>query len=330
MRIDPALAGLIVDSAPTFGAGEAARGWAQEAGVAPLLAELACYGADRGLAECPGLLRLVSGGDEAVAFARTAAAATTRHLRGASLAAWPWRHFSNGVLHSVTLAAAGEASLSLALVDGAAWSAARKSAASDPLAPDLVAFQPGTLHAVVVAGAGSGRILRNRSSDPARARIETERIVFAAGGVFSIEGEHEALALDSIDGLLLTLRLYRRPAGDAPARQYNIVSGALVHQAASERGDSQAELMMALLRAMQRSDAAPTLAAIARCGAPAARWQALRECLALDSATGFAALVEIAARADDPLCAPARKLAESLAAQHPALALMREDLLCRA
>ena len=150
------------------------------------------------------------------------------------------------------------------------------------------------------------------------------------GSAFSIAGECEALALDAIGGLLLTLRLYRRPVGDTPARQYDIASGVLVHQTSSERRDSQAELMMALLRAMGRSDAAPTLATLARTGAPPARWQALRECLALDSVTGFAALLDVAGQADDPLCAPAQRLAESLAAQHPALAQMREDLLCRA
>lgn len=325
MRIDPALAALTADPAPLFGAGEAARGWSEHPAVAPLLDELADYGADRALIDCPRLLRLSRGGDDAVRFARRAAAATTRHLAATPLAAWPWRHFSNGVLHSVTLAAAGEASLSLALIDGAAWTAAR-----DPSAPDLAAFQPGSLNAVVVGGAGRGRILCNRSDDPARARIKARPLALAHGTAFAIEGEREALALDAIDGLLLTLRLYRRPLGNTPARQYDIVGGALVHQAASGRADSQAELMMALLRAMERSDAAPTLAALARSGAPPARWQALRECLALDSATGFAALLEVAEQADDPLCAPARKLAESLSAQHPALAKMREDLLCRA
>ena len=325
MRIDPALAALVADPAPLFGAGDAARGWSEDPAVAPLLDELADYGADRALAECPRLLALSAGGEEAVRFARRAAAATTRHLADSPLAAWPWRHFSNGVLHSVTLAAAGEASLSLALIDGAAWRAAR-----DPQAPDLAAFQPGSLNAVVVGGAGRGRILANRSDDPARARIAARPLTLARGTAFSIAGEYEALALDAIDGLLLTLRLYRRPIGHLPARQYDIASGALVHQASSERADSQAELMMALLRAMGRSDAAPMLAALARSGAPPARWQALRECLALDSATGFAALLEVAGQTDDPLCAPARKLAESLAAQHPALAQMREELLCRA
>ena len=55
-----------------------------------------------------------------------------------------------------------------------------------------------------------------------------------------------------------------------------------------------------------------------------------RQRLALDSAAGFAVLLEVAGQADDPLCVPARNLADSLAAQHPALAQMREDLLCRA
>ena len=325
MRIDPALGALTADPAPLFGAGEAARGWREHPAVAPLLEELADYGADRALGDCARLLRLSAGGEDAVQFARAAAAAATRHLASAPLAAWPWRHFSNGVLHSVTLAAAGEASLSLALIDGAAWSAAR-----NPQAPDLAAFQPGSLNAVVVAGAARCRILCNRSDDPARARIEARPLALNCGSAFSIAGEHEALALDAIDGLLLTLRLYRSPTGDTPARQYAIASGALVHQAASGRADSQTELMMALLRAMGRSDAAPTLATLARSGAPPARWQALRECLALDSATGFAALLEVAGQADDPLCAPARNLADSLAAQHPALAHMREDLLCLA
>ena len=301
------------------------RGWSDDPAVAPLLAELGRYGAGGQLSECPGLLSLIAAGADGTGFARRAAAVAVRHSRAEPLALWPWRHFSNGVLHSVTIAAEGDASLSLAVVDGAPWRAAR-----DPLAPDLAAFQPGTLHAVVVGGTAQGRVLRNRSDDPARAQIESHPIAFVAGAAFTIEGEREALALDAIDGLLMTLRLYRRPRGNAPARQYDVASGALVHQAAGEQGDSRAELMMALLRAMERSDAAPALAELARSGAPPARWQALRECLALDSGAGFVALVEVAAQADDPLCAPARSLVETLAAQHPALARMREELLCRA
>ena len=325
MRLDPAIAELTTNPAPMFGAGEAVREWSAAPAVTALLDELGWFATGSALAECPAIARLFFSGEAATAFVCSAAAAALGQLRSAPLSLWPWRQFSNGVLHSVTLASAGPASLSLALVDGTAWTAAR-----DPQAPDLAAFQPGLLHAVVVAGAARGRILRNRSNDPARARIEAETVAFAAGTSFTLAGECEALALDAVAGQLLTLRLYRRPDGDVPARQYDVASGALVHQASGNGDDSRAELMMALLRAMNRGDAAPTMAALARTGAPPARWQALRETLALDSATGFAALVEVAGQADDPLAAPARALIDSLAAQHPAFAQAREDLLCRA
>ena len=325
MRIDPAIAALPAAPAPLLGAGAAVHAWNADPGVVPILAELGRFADGAGVEDCPALARLLEPGTPANAFAVRAAAAAVAQMRTAALSQWPWRHFSNGVLHSVTLGGAGPASLSLALIDGRAWAAAR-----DPALPDLAAFQPGLLHAVVVAGAARGRILRNRASDPARARIEAQAVSFAPGTAFTLDGEREALALDAIDGCLLTLRLYRQPAGDAPARQYDVASGALVHQAAGDRADSRAELMMALLRAMERVDAAPAIAALARTGASPVRWQALRECLALDSATGFAALLEIAGQADDPLATPARALVESLAAQHPAFARAWEDMLCRA
>jgi hypothetical protein len=50
------------------------------------------------------------------------------------------------------------------------------------------------------------------------------------------------------------------------------------------------------------------------------RWQALRECLALDTATGFAALGRLAATTDDPLAAPAQALHAQLLERYPALA----------
>lgn len=325
MRTDREIAALRADPAPLLGAGPAVAAWTADPVVAPAIADLARFADGAGIDRCPALVRLFARGENADTFATKAALAAVRQMRSASLSLWPWRHFSNGVLHSVTLASAGRASLSLALIDGAAWAVAR-----DPGAPDLAAFQPGLLHAAVVAGSARGRILRNRSDDPVAARIDAESIALAPGTTLAIDGEFEALALDAVGGCLLTLRLYRQPAGDTPARQYDVASGAMVHQAAGDRDDSRAELAMALLRAMGREDAAPTIAARARQGAPAARWQALRECLALDSATGFAALLEVAGQPGDPLAVPAGALAETLSARHPAFALAREGLPCRA
>ena len=72
---------------------------------------------------------------------------------------------------------------------------------------------------------------------------------------------------------------------------------------------------------MGRSDAAPLLAAMAEeQGGTGMRWQALRECLGLDSALGFAALRTIAQRSGDPLAVPAGALAAQLLEQYPELA----------
>ena len=333
MRITTELAALRHDPAPLLAGavltGEAARDWRE--GAAPaVLADLARYGAGTELGECPALAALVEGeGGEAHRVAGAGLGDMIAAMRAAPLAPVPWRHFTNGVLHSLVLGLAGRGSLSLALLDGPAWTATR-----DPRGEALASFQPGELHVRVLAGSGTARILRNRSDDPRVARIEAKPLILRPGASYSLDGAHEALAIDRIDGALVTLRLHRRPVGASVARQYEIVGGALVHQAAGLQDDSRAELAMALLRAMGRRDAAPAFAAFVRTGAcsgePAARWQALRECLALDSAVGLEELCRVAETPDDPLVAPARALLEALVARDPAFAKAREALLCPA
>ncbi len=328
MRLDPQLCALRHDPAPLLrGAGltgAAAQEWCET--EADALADLARFGTGVGLGECRGLAALF---DENAAAGRALASGALGRmvaaLRDAPLAPVPWRHFTNGVLHSLVLALAGRSSLSLALLDGAVWTAAR-----DPRGEGLVSFQPGELHVRVLAGGGAARILRNHSDDPSAARIEVEPLTLQPGAVYRLDGAHEALAIDRIDGSLVTLRLHRKPARASVARQYAFATGALVHQAAGIQEDSRAELAMALLRAMNRRDAAPAFAALARTGEPAARWQALRECLALDSAAGLAELCRASQAPGDPLAEPARALLETLCARDPSFARAREELSCPA
>ncbi len=328
MRTDPQLVALKTDPAPLLrgaeGTGAAAQQWRDAHGSA--LADLARFGAGAGLGECPGLAALFRGrGEAAMAAASDALTGMVGAMRAAPLAPVPWRHFGNGVLFSLVLAVAGRGSLSLALLDGAA-----RTATHDPRGDRLVSFQPGEMHVRVLAGSGAARILRNRSDDPRAACIGAEPLILARGTSYSLDGASEALAIDGIEDTLVTLRLHRKPAAAGVARQYDIASGALVHQAAGLQDDSRAELSMALLRAMSRSDAAPVLADLARSGEPAARWQALRECLALDSAVGLEELVRIAQTPADPLAHPARALLDQICASNPAFERAREMLPCPA
>jgi hypothetical protein len=78
--------------------------------------------------------------------------------------------------------------------------------------------------------------------------------------------------------------------------------------------------MLALLGRMRRAETAPVMAAIARePGDASLRWQALRECLALDTAAGLAALSYLARTGDDPLAPPAGALRAQLIETHPEL-----------
>ena len=76
---------------------------------------------------------------------------------------------------------------------------------------------------------------------------------------------------------------------------------------------------------MGRTDAAPVLADYA-CGQAdgGARWEALRQALALDTAAGFAGLNRLAEDPTDELAPVARALRDSLCTAYPQLANMCE------
>jgi len=107
----------------------------------------------------------------------------------------------------------------------------------------------------------------------------------------------------------------------APGREYDAASGRLLHRSAGRIGTSRREAIIALLGRMGRADAAPQIARVALDeGDPSLRWQALREALALDTATGFRALASVARRGEDPLAAQAGALRAQLLETHPELA----------
>lgn len=122
----------------------------------------------------------------------------------------------------------------------------------------------------------------------------------------------------------------REPEYPAPTRQVDIATDAIVHRASASPAEGRAELAAALLGAMEREDAAPALASYA-CGqtGEGARWQALRNALALDARVGFEALCQIADRGDDPLAGEANALRERLCTTYPQLANL-QDQLCLA
>ncbi len=234
-------------------------------------------------------------------------------LREAPLGQVPLRHSNEHAYAAMLIARAGTASLSLVAFDGAAL------ARAEP--PPSVAFASGEEWDVVVAGHGAGRLIERRDTG-----LAIHPFKLSPGTALGRDGECEALLIDragtATGETLVLLRLQRRSAGLIPSREYELASGQLIHQADPNPRESRHAVAATLLGRMGRADAAPLLAEVACEGdrSEGLRWQALRECLGLDSAAGFRALDAVARDPLDPLALPAGALRAQLLERYPALA----------
>ena len=318
MLIRPEIETLRGDDAPQRLAQQALHdimaGWRGEAGVAPALRELSAFAAWKPLSECPALAALFDdGGDAARTFAGRFVTLAAGGLSAWPLAHLPPRHFHDDLLSTLVLAREGNVTLSLVAMDGAAL-------ATRPQ-PTSAGFWPGEAWEVLLAGSGEALLVDAREANEREARLVTRKLALSPGRVICRDAARQALIPLAVSGTLVSLRLQRRQEGAGVAREYDLASGRLVHQAAGNPRDSRIELMIAMLARMKRREAAPLMADIA-CGEGSAplRWQALRECLALDTATGFAALCRVAGNPADALAVPAGPLRAQLIEAHPRLA----------
>lgn len=314
MHIAPQIRDLIADPALLDRAqarhAAAVAGWQALPGTAPVLEAFAAFAEGTDLARLPALAALFgAAGDAADRFVRALTEAVLPALAAEPFGHLPLRHQSTPASATLLLAQQAAASLTLVVVTGPAL-------AGMP-APRSAAFAPSEEWDVVVAGVGEGRLVE-RCPDGA---LVQHPLRLVPGLALGRDVEREALLIDAVPASLVLLRLNRRRSGATPVREFDLASGALIHQASSDPRESRMELAITLLGRMRRGDAAPLLAAIAleRGRGDSLRWQALRESLGLDTAEGFRALVALARDADDPLAIPAGALRAQLVEQYPVL-----------
>ncbi len=318
MIIRPELRALRGDDTPQCDAQAAMRradaAWRARPEVAEVLAGVAAYAGGSPLDQCPALAALF---DEsagiAADFARSFAAMQAQAIAASPLGHAALRHFTDGVLSTLLLAREGNVTLALVAVDGEGL-----RAQPDPAS---INFLPAEAWEHVLAGTARAELVECRPAGEGGGELLRRAIALRPGTVLCRDADRRALLLRGVDGCLVSLRLQRRQPQAGPSREHELASGRLVHQAAGNPRDSRIELMMALLGRMERADAAPLMAEVAReQGSPALRWQALRECLGLDTRAGFAALCEIARAPADPLAVPAGALRSQLVETWPELA----------
>ncbi|MBJ7501756.1 MAG: HEAT repeat domain-containing protein [Sphingopyxis sp.] len=111
---------------------------------------------------------------------------------------------------------------------------------------------------------------------------------------------------------ILLLELAVQPPSPLPIRAYDIASGRLIHVSASRRDSSFRAMALTLLRQFGRTDAAPLFASETRSEDFAARWNAMRELVALDPAATRSRLAAMAAADPHPEVRGAAAAAERL------------------
>ncbi len=317
MRIHPELRALRGNDAPQRDAQEAlyrvVGAWREQDEIGEVLKDLASLDSGTGLGECQALSSLFTGsGEAAKAFVQGFVRAVSAGLGDAPLGHVPLRHFTDGTSSTLLLARSGNVTLSLVAIDGDGF-----ACKPDPVTAD---FSPSEVWERVLAGKAQADLIDLKAETGSRAELAISTISIEAGATVHRDRRRQTCLLRAIEGRLVFLRLQRRLTDSGPSREYDLSDGRTVHQAAGNPRDSRIELMMALLGRMQRTDAAPILGEIAREeGTTALRWQALRECLALDTLEGFSALTAIARSPGDDLAPAAGALRSQLIETYPQL-----------
>lgn len=319
MQVHPEIAALRREPSPQRLAQErladALTAWRGLFKLDAIEAELAAFASGAEVGSLALLARLFSAGDAADDLIDGFVCSVSGALRDQPLAQLGQRHFLDERSVTLVLARCGSATLTVQAIDGTAMTAAP--------APQTVIFTPNQSFDRVIAGTASANLLRGSLARDRHMNVTARAIDLFPGVILRRDCSCEALQFTGFSGSLLLLKLQRRLPGTMPAREYHLADGALVSQAAGSPRDSRIELAAALLGRMGRTDAAPLLAAVAEEeGGDSLRWQALRECLGLDSASGFRSLSRIATDPADPLAGPAGVLRGQLLEAWPQLSVI--------
>lgn len=282
----------------------------------PVHGDLVAFGSGTGLEQCSALGALLA---DPMAVIAPLLDDLMRVMRTHPDGHMPLRFVRTAHFTALLLGASGRAKLSLLTYE--------------PHAPGVAAatFTHGERIEHVLRGRADATLLAlDRLDEAGRAVFARMRCQLVPGARFITDCARQTLMVDPPSRPVTVLRLARAAARPDPMRQFRLSDGALIHQAAGDCDASRRELMAVLLARLAPERAPRVLAGLTQGGPDHLRWQALRECLALDTARGFAALSRLADAPGDTLQSHAAALRTDLLAQHPQLHALMKRAPCPA
>lgn len=281
--------------------------WREEADMADAMAQFSQFGAGAALEHCPALEEIFLGQGRAEALVGSLIAHFCAAIAANPLGHPSFRNAFDGRGSTLLLAKTGRAQLLLQAREPGTYTYA------------CVNFTDALRYDATLAGSARAEISRIHGPRE-QVGFAAEPITLRQGVRLAFDCNSEALLTHAVERRLVTLRLLQSAENPHASREYSLETGQLLHQSAGTLGTSRHEMMAALLGRMGRTEAAPVLAAMALApGDMSLRWQALRECLGLDTAQGFATLLHMARDPRDPLAGEAAALHAQLCDQYPAL-----------
>jgi len=184
-------------------------------------------------------------------------------------------------------------------VPAARMSAALVSAGGLAAHPVAGAIVPGHVTVTRYVHARGARLRRWRIADDADRLVELPPLTPADGQIVVHDGRREAQSLVSANGDVAMLSILLRAGAVPVVREFSGDTGAPLRTASSDDAAARTSMLLTLLRVGGRTDADAAFAAATHDPAPHARWAAMREWLALDTAAALPRLRALAATERD-------------------------------
>jgi len=148
------------------------------------------------------------------------------------------------------------------------------------------------------------------------------------GETIAVDGRHEGFVIEQLRSTMVYLQAVTRVGGGALNREYDSKSLAFVGASSTDDAASRTELLLTLLRDMERADAVPLFVRAFEEGAFHTRWHAMRELLALDAEAALPHLRRMAAA--DPHPEVRAAAGQTLALFYPDEAASAAEVSCHA
>ena len=291
--------------------------WRSGEQVAALESDLRSFGCGASLGDLPALETLMFDHKRAIGFADRFNQAVIAGLHREPLGEAPLRHTLRDGFSHLQLMQSGGATLSICAYEPVV----------DPRQPVSAQFADCEIFEIVVSGEARGEFYNLEPLGSGAVRIETTPMLLIAGDRVHRRARQDSRQLLTVTRSLLALQLSRVPKTPGPAYEYRLSDAALINQVSGDKKASEKMMALAVLGALGHRDGLGAMDAFATNSDHDldARWEAVRQILAMDTQRGMDLLGRLASMKADALAQPASNLIQHLHTIEPALSHKQEE-----